>query len=156
MRSRAVGVFALFLITFGVGSFPRAIAPQAPQAAQVQEAPEYGPAKGTLVIVGGGQTDGTGIVEKFIQLAGGPDAHFVIVPTAGGNRNQDGSLMPYKEEDVIAAWLKRGLKNVKMLHTADPEGRRHRGVRQSAARCQRACGSTAAASGTSSTRTRTR
>src|SRR5262249_44714427 len=40
---------------------------------------------------------------------------------AGGNRNQDGSLRPYKEEDVIAPWLKRGLKNVKMLHTADPK-----------------------------------
>jgi cyanophycinase len=44
--------------------------------------PEYGPAKGTLVIVGGGATEGTGIVEKFIQLAGGNDAKFVIVPTA--------------------------------------------------------------------------
>ena len=85
MRSRAAGVFALFLITFSVGSFPRVIAQQPPQTAQVQDAPEYGPAKGTLVIIGGGQTEGTGIVEKFIQLAGGPDAKFVIVPTAGGN-----------------------------------------------------------------------
>ena len=56
----------------------------------VQEAPEYGPAKGTLVIAGGGSMEGTGIVEKFIELAGGPDAKFVIVPTAGGNRTAGG------------------------------------------------------------------
>lgn len=83
---------------------------------------EYGPGKGTLVVVGGGNLEGTGIYEKFIELAGGPDAKFIIVPTAGGNRNpKDGSLIVYKEENVIAPWLKRGLKNVKMLHTADPK-----------------------------------
>jgi len=83
--------------------------------------PEYGPPKGTLVIVGGGNLDGTGIVEKFIHLAGGPDASFVIVPTAGGNRNPDGALRAYKEEDVIGPWVKRGIKNVRMLHTHDPQ-----------------------------------
>ena len=83
--------------------------------------PEYGPPTGTLVIVGGGNLDGTGIVEKFIQLAGGPGASFVIVPTAGGNRTPDGALRAYKEEDVIAPWLKRGIKNVRMLHTHDPK-----------------------------------
>jgi cyanophycinase len=89
--------------------------------AAAQEVPEYGPAKGTLVIVGGGNLEGTGIPEKFIQLAGGPDAKFVIVPTAGGNKNPDGTIRQYKEEQVIAAWLKRGCKNVKMLHTHDPK-----------------------------------
>jgi cyanophycinase len=88
---------------------------------QQAAAPEYGPPKGTLVIVGGGSMDGTGIVEKFIELAGGPTATFVIVPTAGGNRGADGSVRAYKEEDVIASWLKRGLKNVRMLHTHDPK-----------------------------------
>jgi cyanophycinase len=84
-------------------------------------APEYGPPKGTLVIVGGGSTEGTGIVEKFIALAGGPDKKFVIVPTAGGNRNREGALIDYKEEDVVASWIRRGVKDVKMLHTADPK-----------------------------------
>jgi len=87
----------------------------------VQTAPEYGPPSGTLVIVGGGSTDGTGIMEKFIELAGGPDARFVIVPTAGGNRTADGAIRTYQEEQVIASWLKRGLKRVKMLHTHDPK-----------------------------------
>jgi len=86
-----------------------------------QEAPEYGPAKGTLVIVGGGSLEGTGIYEKFIQLAGGSDASFVIVPTAGGNKNPDGTVRAYKEEQVVAGWLKRGVKNVRMLHTHDPK-----------------------------------
>jgi cyanophycinase len=76
---------------------------------------------GTLVIVGGGSTNGTGIVEKFIELAGGPDKKFVIVPTAGGNRTAAGAVREYKEEAEIASWLKRGLKNVRMLHTHDPK-----------------------------------
>jgi cyanophycinase len=92
-----------------------------PVAATLQEATEYGPPKGTLVIVGGGSMEGTGIIEKFIELAGGPDAKVIIVPTAGGNRARDGSIREYKDEERIASWLKRGLKNVKMLHTHDPK-----------------------------------
>ena len=85
-----------------------------------QEIPEYGPPSGTLVIVGGNLKD-PAIYARFIQLAGGPNASFVIVPTAGGNRNPDGSLHVYKEEDVVAPWKKLGLTNVVMLHTADPK-----------------------------------
>ena len=29
-------------------------------------------------------------MEKFIELGGGADGKFVIVPTAGGNRDADG------------------------------------------------------------------
>ena len=112
-RRRLLTVIAASVLAFGVSLRPSAQAPAA--------APEYGPAKGTLVIVGGGATEGTGIVEKFIQLAGGPEAKFVIVPTAGGNKAQDGTIRVYKEEDAIAPWLKRGLKNVKMLHSHDPK-----------------------------------
>lgn len=93
----------------------------APALAQQAPPPEYGPPNGTLVIVGGGNLDGTGIVEKFIELAGGPDRKFVIVPTAGGNRNREGALIAYKEEDVVRSWVRRGLKNVTMLHTHDPK-----------------------------------
>ena len=89
--------------------------------ARVSGAQDYGPPKGTLVIVGGGSLEGTGIIERFIQLAGGPNAKIVVVPTAGGNRNADGSVRPYKEEDVIADWVRRGVKNVTMLHTHDPK-----------------------------------
>jgi cyanophycinase len=85
------------------------------------EAPEYGPAKGTLLIVGGNMAKTSPLYDKFIQLAGGANAKFVIVPTNGGNRDAKGALIVYKEETVIAPWLARGLKNVKMLHTADPK-----------------------------------
>ena len=89
--------------------------------AQTSDTSEYGPPKGTLVIVGGGNLTGSGINEKFIELAGGKDKNFVIVPTAGGNRNADGSLIVYKEDEIIAPWLKLGLTHVRMLHTADPK-----------------------------------
>jgi cyanophycinase len=87
----------------------------------LQEGPQYGPPSGALVIAGGGSMEDTGIIEKFIQLAGGPDAKFVIVPTAAGNRNQEGALRVYKNDEVVASWLKRGVKHVKMLHTHDPK-----------------------------------
>ena len=86
-----------------------------------QESPEYGPPKGTLVVVGGGALEGTGILERFVQIAGGPEKKFVIVPTAGGNRNDDGTVRTYEETRIIASWTKRGLKHVKMLHTHDPK-----------------------------------
>jgi cyanophycinase len=86
-----------------------------------QQTPEYGPAKGTLLIVGGGALEGTGIMEKFIQLAGGKDKKFVIVPTAGGNRDANGALREYKEDDVVKPWTALGLSDVHMLHTPDPK-----------------------------------
>lgn len=103
-------------LLFAISFSPRASAP-------LQDTvPEYGPAKGTLVIVGGGSTDGTTIMEKFIELGGGAEnGKFVIVPTNGGNRNQDGSIKPYVEAAVVASWIRRGVKNVKMLHTHDPK-----------------------------------
>lgn len=83
--------------------------------------PEYGPTNGSLVIVGGGNLEGTGISEKFIAMAGGAAARIVVVPTAGGNRKADGSLTPYVDSIVLASWRKLGVTNVRMLHTADPK-----------------------------------
>jgi cyanophycinase len=92
-----------------------------PLSARQAVVPEYGPATGTLVIVGGAMSDNFGIPQKFIQLAGGHDKKFVIVPTNGGNKGADGTPVVYKEEAVLAAWKKRGLTNVVMLHTWDPK-----------------------------------
>lgn len=84
-----------------------------------QEVTEYGPPKGTLVIVGGGVT--TKIMERFIQLGGGREGgRFVIVPTAGGNYDRDGYPKTYQVERVLAPWRNRGVKNVSMLHTHNP------------------------------------
>src|SRR5579884_3618890 len=90
-------------------------------AAVFAQSPEYGPAKGHLVIQGGGSAEGTGIYETFVNLAGGRDAKIIIVPTAGGNRSADGKLILYDEEKIVAPWKKLGLTNVHMLHTADPK-----------------------------------
>ena len=111
----------LLLALLGVVAPAQQPAPVTAPAAAAAGPPEYGPATGTLVIIGGGATEGTGIVEKFIELAGGPEKKFIIVPTAGGNRRQDGTLNEYKEEDVVQGWIHRGVKNVKMLHTHDPK-----------------------------------
>jgi len=83
--------------------------------------PEYGPAHGALVIQGGGSDVGTGIFETFINKAGGLGAKIVVVPTAGGNKNPDGSWKEYKEDEVLAPWKERGASNVHMLHTHDPK-----------------------------------
>lgn len=69
-----------------------------------------GPEKGTLVVVGGGRLS-DGIVNRFIELAGGPDASIVVVPTAGGRETYT---------DRVTAFLRnRGVRNVTMLHTDD-------------------------------------
>jgi cyanophycinase len=106
---------SILIVTGSVGG------QQSSGSSAIQEVPEYGPAKGTLVIDGGSPINRTGIIEKFIQLAGGPDAKFVIVPTAGGNKTADGQIRVYNEETVVAPWKKLGLKNVRMLHTHDPK-----------------------------------
>ena len=115
MRRRLVLVLALGLLWS-----PTLLLQRGQTTAKPAAAPDYGPPNGTLVIVGGGSTDGTTIMEKFIELAGGVDKKFIIVPTAGGNM-QDGKPRVYQEEQTIAGWLKRGVKNVKMLHTHDPK-----------------------------------
>jgi cyanophycinase len=76
------------------------------------QAPRVGPPTGSVVVVGGG-AQGPEIYARFIELAGGPDALIVDVPTAGGD-----STYP-------ADWRgKRGLeaagaRNVVVLHTKD-------------------------------------
>ena len=110
-RTRLTFPFVLMVLTL-------TIALSAPIAAQ--QATEYGPATGTLVIVGGGSTAGTGIMERFIELGGGAEeGRFVIVPTAGGNYDREGNLRVFDEERVLAAWRERGGMNVSMLHTHD-------------------------------------
>jgi cyanophycinase len=98
-------------------------------AATTTEAPEYGPAKGHLVIIGGNMQAISGLAQKFIDLAGGPDKKFVIVPTNNGNFDPPDRAKPndprkphvYDETAVLKPWRDRGLKNVVMLHTWDPK-----------------------------------
>ena len=65
---------------------------------------------------------GTGIMEKFIELGGGAEeGRFVVVPTAGGNYDLEGKLRVFEEDRVLSSWRERGVANVSMLHTHDPE-----------------------------------
>lgn len=83
------------------GTFP----PEKPEVPNV--------AKGTLMIGGGGGMS-LEIMKKFVELAGGPDALIVFVATAGDD--------PIKADPTEVNILRRaGAKNVKVLHTRDPE-----------------------------------
>ena len=56
--------------------------PLAPAAAHAQE---VGPPNGSLIIAGGALRD-PAVFAQFVELAGGPSAPIVIIPTAGGGR----------------------------------------------------------------------
>jgi cyanophycinase len=120
MKARLAIAGTVFLLTFEALPARSTRAQTGPPSA-TQEAPEYGPARGTLFIVGGNMQDSSGVPQKFIELAGGASKKFVVIPTNGGNRNPDGTLKVYEEAKVLAEWKKRGLANVVMLHTADPK-----------------------------------
>ncbi len=75
-------------------------------------ASDIGPSNGYLVIVGGSMRD-PAIFARFIDLAGGPDAPIVIIPTAGAGENYDQywrGLRRYREA---------GANNLTVLHTRD-------------------------------------
>jgi len=73
---------------------------------------KVGPPRGAVVVVGGGAL-GPEIYRKFIELAGGPDAYIVAIPTAGGGA-QYGAMTGTRAQFELA-----GAKNVKVLHTYD-------------------------------------
>jgi len=66
--------------------------------------------RGSLVIAGGGQL-GPEIVGRFIELAGGPTAHIVVIPTAG-----EDSVYPtdWRGLDLLR---NAGASNLTLLHT---------------------------------------
>jgi cyanophycinase len=74
---------------------------------------EHGPDKGTLVIVGGAMQD-PAIVTRFIDLAGGPDAPIVIIPTAGEGDDEYGQYW-----SGLKQWRDNGARNISVLHTRD-------------------------------------
>lgn len=73
-----------------------------------------GPENGHLVIVGGNlQSDS--IWQRIIDLAGGPDAPIVVIPTAGGDPTYDANF------SSAVALRRLGAKTVTVLHTYDPK-----------------------------------
>ena len=73
----------------------------------------HGPVKGTLVIVGGNMQDPE-IVKRFIDLAGGPDAPIVIIPTAGEADEEYHNYWP-----GLKQWRENGARQLTVLHTRD-------------------------------------
>ena len=78
-----------------------------------------GPKTGALVLAGGGDLQGTGILEKFLTLAGGNRARIVAIPTAGTDAvamlDQD-----FDGTELTAMFLDYGAAEVDVLHTRDP------------------------------------
>ena len=75
-------------------------------------AQKVGPARGALVIVGGGMQD-PAIAQRFIDLAGGPQALIVVIPTAGGGETYD----PFYRG--LKTFRDQGATNLLVLHTRD-------------------------------------
>ena len=74
--------------------------------------PKVGPEKGAVMVVGGGSI-GKDISGKFIELAGGPDALIIDIPTAGGAERYGA------ETGGSRALRAAGARNVVVLHTID-------------------------------------
>src|SRR5215470_8003318 len=81
-------------------------------AADYDHSPTIGPVKGWLVIVGGGEIKPE-VKNRFVALAGGADAKFVVIPTAG----PDGQI----DLDKIRESFSRNfsISHVTVLHTRD-------------------------------------
>ena len=74
-----------------------------------------GPENGTLLIIGGAASNI--FYEKFMELVGGADAPIVVIPTA----MTSDSLTAQYLENFKNGFLKRGFKQVTVLHTRDRE-----------------------------------
>ncbi len=86
--------------------------PAAAPASTPAGPPEFGPAHGTLMIIGGGLRSEE-LLRQFIALAGGPDASILFIPTAG--EGDEPGLYWEDMRDLQAA----GARRVTMLHTRD-------------------------------------
>ncbi|HSJ25987.1 MAG TPA: cyanophycinase [Longimicrobiales bacterium] len=76
------------------------------------DAPVTGPARGALVVAGGGSL-GTDVMGRFIDLAGGADARIVILPGAGTDDVFPDNWPGY------AVFRRAGVREVTVLHTRD-------------------------------------
>jgi cyanophycinase len=74
--------------------------------------PVTGPARGALVVAGGGSL-GADIMGRFVALAGGADARIVILPAAGTDEEFPESWPGF------ALFRRAGVNDVTVLHTRD-------------------------------------
>lgn len=106
---RAAAVATIVAVSACAGrSSATAGMPSGGSAPMATGAPTVGPANGTVMVVGGG-AQGPETFATFIELAGGPDALIVDVPTAGGD-----SIDLSTAGRVLRA---AGARNVVVYHT---------------------------------------
>ena len=85
-----------------------------------------GPARGTLILTGGDQETG---LKEFVELAGGPDANIVYIPTAASSlRLPSGLIWEWLYTDELPANTPEfkaelcrmfGIKSITILHTTN-------------------------------------
>lgn len=73
------------------------------------------PIHGSLVICGGAALPPE-VIQKFVELAGGPEARLVVFPTASGVAE-----IPDELEPRIAIWKQQQVKELTFLHTRSPD-----------------------------------
>lgn len=84
----------------------------APQFSEAQTCPRpcVGPARGAIIAAGGGNLDPL-IWKRFMELAGGPEARVVLIPTAGAEYgSHDGWTAIERLREV-------GVRHLEVLHT---------------------------------------
>ncbi|HEX5435361.1 MAG TPA: Type 1 glutamine amidotransferase-like domain-containing protein, partial [Candidatus Angelobacter sp.] len=87
------------------------LTPLAARPAAYDHSPTIGPARGWLMIHGGGAVT-PDEKKEFVSLAGGPDANFVFIPTASSD--------PINLDHAAKRFSKMfGVKHVTVLHTRD-------------------------------------
>lgn len=108
MQPRSPAALALALV-LGLG-FPGLGRAQGSDGAGARV--RVGPAHGALLVVGGGQL-GPEILERFIQLAGGPEGRIVVVTTAAGADTAQAA------QAAMAQLGHSGARNLAVLNTPD-------------------------------------
>jgi cyanophycinase len=98
-------VVALFFLVMAMTCVPES-------GANYDNSSTIGPAKGWLVIEGGGVVTNE-VKERFVGLAGGPEATFVVIPTALGDKDID---LEKSRESFLNGFR---VKYVTVLHTRD-------------------------------------
>src|SRR3954452_16419646 len=72
----------------------------------------HGPAKGSLIIIGGNVGNTPDIWNKFVELAGGKDKAKIVVVTAAS-----GDSASFRQQDVDLIKKITGIKSATLLHT---------------------------------------
>jgi len=115
-RTAAFAAFLCPTFVFAQPATPRAstsaASPRSSAPINRTAPPRVGPAKGTVIVVGGGAM-GPEIYNAFITAAGGPDALIVTVPNAGGADSYP------QNGPSTRGWKQYGVKNVYTLFTND-------------------------------------